>query len=253
MPYRRLPNTDQARLKALQTAVQRASEADFMEQVLNYHTLSEAQRFLLQFENQVSQYRENFNSRVSANKQYRHLVQNARMYISHFIQVLNLAVIRGEIKKEAKELYKLEPDSHIVPDLSSEEDILVWGQNIIDGEQERIRLGGFAIYNPTITKVKVHYDIFKEQRVSHDLHKKTTNRVWENLDSLRSEADALILEIWNQVEAYYKDKLPYERLQACQSYGMIYYYRTGEKRITPATDKEIRQLQESQPTLQWSE
>ena len=75
-----------------------------MEQVLNYHTLSEAQRFLLQFENQVSQYRENFNSRVSANKQYRHMVQNARMYISHFIQVLNLAVIRGEIKKEAKEL-----------------------------------------------------------------------------------------------------------------------------------------------------
>ncbi len=44
MPYRRLPNTDQARLSALQNAVQRASEADFMEQVLNYRTLSNAQR-----------------------------------------------------------------------------------------------------------------------------------------------------------------------------------------------------------------
>ena len=162
MPYRRLPNTDQARLSALQNAVQRASEADFMEQVLNYRTLSNAQRFLLQFENQVSQYRENFNGRVSANKQYRHMVQNARMYISHFIQVLNLAVIRGEIKKELKELYKLDTESHVLPDLSSEEDILVWGQNIIDGEQERTRLGGFPIYNPSINKVKVHYDIFKE-------------------------------------------------------------------------------------------
>ena len=117
MPYRRLPNTDQARLSALQNAVQRASEADFMEQVLNYKTLSNAQRFLLQFENQVSQYRENFNGRVSANKQYRHMVQNARMNISHFIQVLNLAVIRGEIKKELKELYKLDTESHVLPDL----------------------------------------------------------------------------------------------------------------------------------------
>ena len=253
MPYRRLPNTDQARLRALQKALQTASEADYNEQVLTYKIRTEAQRFLMQFETQVIQYHDNFRSKVFANKQYRHIVQNARMYISHFIQVLNLAAIRGEIKPDQIELYKLDPENHIVPDLSSEEDLLVWGQNIIEGEQERTRLGGFPIYNPAINKVKVYYDIFKEQRVSHDLHKKTTNRVWENLDSLRSEADALILEIWNQVEAYYKDKLPYERLQACQSYGMIYYYRTGEKRITPATDKEIRQLQESQPTLQWSE
>ena len=49
MPYRRLPNTDQSRLTALQRAVQRASEADFNEQVLSYHVRSEAQKFRLQF------------------------------------------------------------------------------------------------------------------------------------------------------------------------------------------------------------
>ena len=117
MPYRRLPNTDQSRLTALQTAIQRASEADFTEQVISWQNISEAQKFLLQFENKVSLYHENFNTRVSANKQYRRMVQNARMYISHFIQVLNMTVIRGEIKKELKELYGLDPDSHILPDL----------------------------------------------------------------------------------------------------------------------------------------
>lgn len=253
MPYRRLPNTDQARLSALQNAVQRASEADFMEQVLNYRTLSNAQRFLLQFENQVSQYRENFNGRVSANKQYRHMVQNARMYISHFIQVLNLAVIRGEIKKELKELYKLDVDSHVLPDLSSEEDILVWGQNIIDGEQERTRLGGFPIYNPSISKVKVHYDIFKEHLTNQKMHRKTTNRVYEDLEELRKQADEIILDIWNQVEAYYKDKLPYERLRSCKNYGLIYYYRTGEKHLSPETDKALQRKIASEPTIQWTE
>ena len=124
MPYRRLPNTDLARLHALQHALQKAQSADYTEQVLPYKVQSEAQRFLVQFENAVMQSKDNYSSKVSANKQYRHIVQNARMYISHFIQVLNLAVIRGEIKKDLKTLYGLDTNSHIVPDLSTEECII---------------------------------------------------------------------------------------------------------------------------------
>ena len=249
MPYRRLPNTDQARLHALRTAVQRASEADFSDQVLSYKTLNEAQRFLLVFENQVQQYHTNFETKVNANKQYRHVIGNARMYISHFIQVLNLAAIRGEIKKEQKELYKLDPNTHYLPDLSSEEDLLVWGQNIIDGEAERQRLGGFPIYNPSINKVKVYYDIFKEQQVSQAMYRRNTQRVTGDIIELRQQADALILDIWNQVEVKYQDRLPYEKLRSCQSYGLIYYYRTGEKKLTPETDKEILRIREQQPEL----
>lgn len=253
MPYRRLPNTDQARLKALRKAVQRSSEADFTEQVIAYHTLTEAQKFVMQFENIVRQYQENFSSKVSANKQYRHMVQNARMYISHFIQVLNLAVIRGEIKKEQKLLYKLDPDIHVVPDLNTEEDILVWGQNIIDGETERTRMGGFPIYNPAINKVKVHYDIFKEHQVNQKLHVKSTNRVYENLGELRKAADRIILDVWNQVEAYYKNELPYARMKACQQYGVIYYYRTGEEHLSAEKDQMLKQSLDSQSTIQWSQ
>ena len=253
MPYRRLPKTDQARLTALQMAVQRASEADFTEQVLQYKTLSEAQRFLMQFENTVMQYHENFRTKVSANKQYRKVVQNARMYISHFIQVLNLAVIRGEIKAEQKELYGLDPNNHIVPDLSSEEDLLVWGENIIQGEQKRTSMGGFAIYNPAIAKVKVHYDIFKDHQMSHTLHKKATSRVMGDVETMRKQADAIILNIWNEVESYYKDLLPYDKLCHCKNYGVIYYYRPTEKKLSAETDREILRLRESQPTIDFGE
>lgn len=249
MPYRRLPNTDQARLSALQMAVQRASEADFTEQVLQYKTLCDARRFLMQFENTVMQYHENFRTKVSANKNYRRVVQNARMYISHFIQVLNLAVIRGEVKAEQKELYQLDPHNHIVPDLSSEEDLLVWGENIIQGEQKRTSMGGFPIYNPAIAKVKVHYDIFKEEQMSHTLHKKVTSRVMGDVEAQRKQADAIILTIWNEVEDYYKDLLPYDKLCHCKNYGVIYYYRPTEKRLSPETDAEIVRVRESQPVI----
>ena len=239
MPYRRLPKTDQARLRALQRAVQQAGNAAYNDQAVNYRTITEAQRFLMQFENQVAQYHANFDSKVTANKQYRHRVRNARMYISHFIQVLNLAVIRGEIKRSQKELYKLDPKSDSLPDLSSEEGLMEWGQNIIDGENQRTAAGGFAIYNPTIHKVKVHYEMFKEDYTSHQLHKRTHSRVFEDTETLRKQADEIILDMWDQIEAFYKDELPYAKLQKCQAYGMIYYYRTGEAKLTPQTDQQI--------------
>jgi hypothetical protein len=253
MPYRRLPNTDQSRLRALQQALQKASEAEYTDQVLNYKIVNEAQRFLMQFEMQVTQYRDNYENKVNANKKYRHIVQNARMYISHFIQVLNLSVIRGEIKREQKELYKLDPETNIVPDLTTDEDLLTWGQNIIEGEQERTSMGGFPIYNPAINKVKVHYDIFREHHVNYNLRKQNTTRVQDNLEELRKTADELILRIWNQVEDHYKNLLPYAKMQHCKAYGLIYYYRTGEKHLTAETDKEIKRREEMQPTLQWIE
>lgn len=249
MPYRRLPKTDQARLHALQRAVQQAANAPYNEQVINYRTLSEAQRCLMQYENQVAQYHANFDSKVSANRQYRHRVRNARMYISHFIQVLNLAVIRGEIKRSQKELYKLDPKSNALPDLTTEDGLIEWGQNIIDGEQQRTAAGGFPIYNPAINKVKVHFEMFKEDYTSHLLHKKTHSRVFEDTESLRKQVDEIILSIWDQVEAFYKDELPYAKLRKCQAYGMIYYYRRGEAKLTPETDEQILRNRAQQTML----
>jgi len=252
MPYRRLPKTDLARLHALQKAISRAQEADYMEQVIPYKMLNELQRFIVPFENVVMQSKDSYTSQVKANKQYRHIEQNARMYISHFIQVLNLAVIRGEIKKEKKLLYGLDPHQHIVPDLSKDEYVLEWGKKIIEGEQKRMSNGGFPIYNPAITKVKVHYDIFCEHCKQRQFHVQNSGRVHGDLETLRAEADELILRIWNRVEEYFKDELPYARLMKCQLYGLIYYYRTGEKKLTAESDRELERIRDSQPTIQWS-
>ena len=250
MPYRRLPNTDQARLRALKTAVQRAAESDFTEQVLPYRLSTEAQNCLLKFENLVSQYITNYDSKVSANKKYKRMVQTIRMYISHFIQVLNFAVIRGEIKREQKRLYHLEEDNFTLPDLSSEEALIKWGKYIIEGETARMGQGGIPINCPEINKVKAHYDMFCENQLNQSMHRLSTERVYENLGDLRSEADRIILDIWNTVEAYYDKRLPYDRMRCCENYGLKFYYRPDEKRITPETDREIEKAAASQMKLE---
>jgi hypothetical protein len=81
--------------------------------------------------------------------------------------------------------------------------------------------------------------MFKEDYTSHQLHKRTHSRVFEDTETLRKQADEIILDMWDQIEAFYKDELPYAKLQKCQAYGMIYYYRTGEAKLTPQTDQQI--------------
>jgi len=236
MPYRRLPNTDQARLRALRTAILQDEKQNYGDQIVSYKTINEAKNYLNGFEKQLAQYQQMLESQISANKHYQQIVHNARLYISHFIQVFNLSVIRGDIKKEHKLFYNLDQNVHTVPDLSTEAALLRWGQCIIEGENERLRNGGLPIYNPTIAKVKVHYEIFKEYKSNQKLHQNTTNRNWEDLVSLREKGDAIILDIWNQVEAKYKDERPYSRLIKCQAYGLVYYYRKGEKVLSKTDD-----------------
>lgn len=237
MPYRRLPNTDQARLRALRAAIEQADKVNnFGDQIVAFKTILEAKSYLTIFEKQLIQYQQTLENQVSANKKYQQIVHNARLYISHFIQVFNLSVIRGDIKKEHKLFYQLDPVIHTVPDLSTESALLHWGKCIIDGENERLRNGGLPIYNPTIAKVKVHYEVFKEYKSTQKLHQNSTTRSWEDLVNLRAKGDDIILDIWNQVEAKFKDERPYSRLIKCQSYGLIYYYRKGEKELTKADD-----------------
>lgn len=237
MPYRRLPNTDQARLRTLKQAIaEHNRQTNVNDLTISYKLINNAKVYLNNFEKTLAQYQQALDSQISANKNYQHVVKNARLYISHFIQVLNLSITRNEIKKDHKAFYKLDPDNFAVPDLSTEGSLMKWGQNLINGEAERMANGGTAMFNPTIAKVKVHYDIFKEYKTSQRIYQQNTSRYLDIVANMRKEGDLIIQEVWNEVEAKYQDSPPYARLKQCQNYGIIYYYRRGEKELSPAND-----------------
>lgn len=230
MPYRRLPNTDAARIDALEKAVGMEYRQTPEKQPASFKTLNEARVLLPRFKAAVAQFRYNYNELGQCNKRYQPLVKTARLYISHFIQVLNMAIIRKEIKSEHKHLYGLQPDDFTVPDLACEQAVEDWGRRIIEGENARIaRRGGSPIYNPTIAKVKVHYDLFTEARYNRDCFKHQMQRSLQQLNEQRTETDRLILKIWNEVEAYFENYPDETRLANCKEYGIIYYYRKNEK------------------------
>ena len=231
MPYRRLPNTDQARIRALRKAIEmRELFNDYNDLPISMRTLNEAETFLARFEQAHDYYKQCFNNQISSSQKFQACVKTARLYVSHFIQVLNLAVIRSEIKEEQKAFYGLGPKDYAVPDLINDSSILEWGDKIIKGEKERTRRGGSPVYNPTIAKVCVHYEIFKDGYNQQKHLQWQTTRSLEMLASLREKADSIILDIWNQVEKSFENLSGIERLNQCQNYGVVYYYRTGEKK-----------------------
>ncbi len=232
MPYRRLPNTDQARVRALKAAVEKGDIYNVYDLAFSLKTLSEARNFLAKFEAAQVYYTGCFANQAKASRKHQVNVKTARLYISHFIQVLNLSVLRSEVKAAHKQFYGLPLDNSNVPDLTSEAAMIEWGRKIIEGERRRTAQGGIPIYNPTIAKVKVHYDIFVESYERQKSLQLLTNRSLNALASMREKADELILNIWNQVEATFQDMVPNEkRLDKCREYGVVYYYRTSEKRL----------------------
>ena len=228
MPYRRLPNTDNARIKALKTAINKCADTDFNDVVVSMKTLHKAKSAIGKFERMCEIYKQTFDTQIRANKTFQKQIKNARMYLSHFIQVLHLSVIRDEIKKDNLSLYGLEESNLLVPDLNTNEMLLEWGQKIIDGEEKRIAERGVPIYNPTIAKVKVMYSIFKDGFKTQQIHQKATNRTQKDVENFRAEIDAIILELWEQVENANVNLPSKKKIDKNKEYGIVYYYRKGE-------------------------
>lgn len=227
MPYRRLPNTDNARIRALRTAIERHNSLFGQDVVLL--DIRKLELKLLNFENAQIRYRDSLQTQATANKNFQKQIKNARLYISHFIQVLNLCVIRNEIKKEQKQHYNLDPDNFTVPDLTNNDSLLYWGDSIIKGEQTRITQGGAPIYNPAIARVKVAFSLFKDSYFAQKTHQNTTVRELDLLTEQRSGMDEVLSTLWNQIESAFAGLPSKERLNRCKEYGVVYYLRKEEK------------------------
>jgi len=229
MPYRRLPNTNQARLRALSRVVETGTRDDEAYCLAVPYTLLEQARMMLpQYERKMSEYHQCFATQVANSKACMAEARQARMYVSHFIQVLNMCVQRGEINARLKQLYGLTPDNYAVPDIASDDKLFVWGKRVIDGEQKRQSQGGIPIYNPPIAKVMVYYDLFADKYNGLQVLQQSTVRTLRAVTELNAEVDSLLLQIWNEVEHHFSDLPPCERMDKCCEYGVVYYTRRTE-------------------------
>ena len=155
-------------------------------------------------------------------------MQLAQMYVGHFIKVLLMSVERGEIKKQHLPLYGFAEEDFNVPLLNTVNTIKEWGQKIIEGEKARQKKGGRPIYNPSIGMVSTHYDIFVTASTQQNELQERTKKAGAEVAKLRPEVDAILQDLWNQIEKHYEGEPPEVRFKKCREFGIIYYYRRHE-------------------------
>jgi hypothetical protein len=228
MPYRRLPNTDAARIRAMKIALEKGKELPPHKMAFSSKTLVRLQKFLPQFENGINLLRQSVISQNKKSKSFNEIERKARMYLTHFIRVMNMAIYRSDLPVETRAYYGLATNEATVPSLSTDNELLSWGKRIIEGEEFRIKKGGSPITNPTIAVVKVRFEQFLDA-MNHNqtLNKKTLDYAQKN-NELRKEADELILSIWNEVEIRFADQSEENKRKECEGYGLIYFFRKGE-------------------------
>ena len=228
MPVKKLPETDEMRFKILQKALDQ--EELRQDQILTIKEFHEIRTFLLSFEGSCFVNKQATDDEKTAEKEHEKLFNNAQLYISHFIQVLQLAAIRNEIKAEALPLYGFDRGKELeMPSLATEEDVLRWGELVIKGETERTCQGGVPMYNPAIAKLRVHYDLFKDSIQSLKIYRQNNNRYQGAILDLRERANEYIWMIWNRVEEKSWNLSDQVKTEIYEAYLIDFQYKKGEQ------------------------
>ncbi len=236
MPYRRLPNTDTARIRAMRIALEKSKDLPPHKLAFSSKTIVRLQKLLPQFEHNIKLYRQSLSSQTKKSKDYNEILKKARTYLTHFIRVMNMAIFRGELPAETRAYYGLATNESTVPSLNTENELMSWARRIIEGEEFRIRKGGSPITNPTIAVVKVRFENFIEAWTYHNTFAKKTQGYAEKNLLLRREADDLIQQLWNEVEATHNDLPEATKKKLNEGYGLVYFYRKNELR-NPVTSQ----------------
>jgi hypothetical protein len=240
MPYRRLPNTDLARLRAIEAGLELGKRTALLQLAFSQQILEKLQLFYPHFLGAIRQLNVSKQNQFDRSKEYGEIFRKTKLYLSHFLQVVNFAIAREEMKPEVVEFYGLKVNSRATPPLNLEAHILTWGERIIEGEQKRIMKGGSPIYSPSIALVKVHYEEFKEAYRQQKMLQNITNRASVKVAELREQADELIQQMWNEVENSMIHLSDDERREKASKYGIVYVYRSSEQKKI-----EIEKLQQS--------
>jgi hypothetical protein len=236
MPYRRLPTTDKARIRALNAALGKVIKENGRKLAFSNHSVEELQNVKNNFENHLTQYELDTKLQSENIKEYKTAFDTAKMYVSHFMQVLLFASERGEINGGIKYYNGLETYEGKLPPLNTEKEVLEWGNKMVKGEQERMQRGGSAIYNPSIALVKFKVAELHDAAIFQQTLKRNTLRSFDKMQHLRKITNDFISKLWTEIEESINAESPKVKRQLAQEYGIVYVFRRNEKKKMSAEE-----------------
>lgn len=219
---RRKPNSNETRWSAIQVAQQKETTVPPAQNVLTASTIARLAAIFTAYGAAMT----NVGTKLATQTASTQLTETAfalsRMFISHFIQVFFLGVERGVYATEQKAFYGLDVNQTALPRLVTVAEVIMWGERLKTGDPLRVAAGGAAMSNPTIAQCNTAYDdfILKNSQLSTD--KEAYDTALEALDALNTEADGVILKVWDEAETFYNEETPSSKRNNCRLWGVVY-------------------------------
>jgi len=229
MGYRRLPLSDEQRIRALNRAKGKVDSSPDAGFILMPKTITRLNTTQPIFANNMTKRGSALKEQATATLLARKAKEKLRILVSHFIQVFNKGVERGVFQQSHRAFYQLDINSNKVPLLRTENEILRWGKHIIDGDASRVAGGGAPMAMPYTSEVTNAYNDFNTKRSDKSLKKDAYDNAQEDVSDMRKQVDKLILRVWDEVETAFNEEEPSSKRRKAREWGVLYVRRKGEK------------------------
>lgn len=228
MPYRRLPVSDIERLQALEAAASKAAVVNPANLAFSESTKTTLDTLLPQFRTEMQLRGSAIGAQVAATSALTAQRDRLRLWTSHFFQNFNLGVARGVFAAPNRTFYQLPASQESVPGMTSEADLLMWSQRVVDGEAARVAAGGTAALFPTAAEVGDERAAYVTLQADQSTKRDAADSEQEEVAALRESVDNLIRDIWDEVEFTFRKDAPPSLRAKSREYGVVYVSRPGE-------------------------
>ena len=234
MPYRALPDSDATRSTAINAAVAKNAAVAAPDRLISAATATALASLATRWTQETGERAAALGRQTASTSVLDGIAARLRMAASHFIQVYQLGVARGIFSPSGRASYELSVNEETVPDLAAEAALLLWADRIVTGESRRTT--NFptepAMAMPAASEVADLLADYQNELSLQTTAKDTYDAEQPDVAELRPEADALIKDIWDEVEFALRRLDPPSLRRRAREWGVTYALRPGEPEET---------------------
>jgi hypothetical protein len=165
-------------------------------------------------------------NRVSATGVVVSSQSDVSMLSRHFFMVFNFGVERGKYTPAQRLNFHLPETSDALPDMASEDNLILWAQRIVDGDVIRVAAGGAPMSNPTAAEVGTALTAFQVAKNDQTLKEAVYKASLDVINAARPEAEAVILKVWDETETFYNELPAPAKRDKGRLWGITYITKT---------------------------
>jgi hypothetical protein len=228
MPFRQLPASDPTRTQALQGALKKSTSTTGAAHLISATTTAALAALQPKWEKEIAERADASGQQSASTLALTAAADKLRLLVSHFIQVYQMGIARGDFAAAGRAVYELSVNEETVPNLDAEAALLLWADRIVKGDPRRVTQFSEAPMAMPAAAVAAALQTYHDKLAAQTDAKDQLEAEQADVIALRSEADQVIRDVWDEVEfALRQLEAPTLRRRA-REWGVVYAQRPGE-------------------------